>query len=133
MSTDNSLGRHNEQPRKILHRVDPNRRPWLFKMACMAQLGMDAIEPSKTEKKQYCTMAYGRRFARTQAGYFALVPAQTQVGDSIAICQGGRTPLVLRALNPTCGTWTLLGDSYVHGIMNGEAFQEGRSTEIWIV
>ena len=66
--------------------------------------------------------AFYRRLARTKNGYLALVPQSTKVGDSIAILKGGSVPFVIR---PRRTQWELVGDSYVHGIMYGEAFREG--------
>jgi hypothetical protein len=80
--------------------------------------------------ERYLTMAYGRRLARTAKGYLALVPARTKVGDSIALCKGGKTPLVFR---PIAASWELVGDSYVHGIMNGEAFNQEKCKEMHVI
>lgn len=62
-----------------------------------------------------------RRLARTTNGYLCLVPAGGKKGDSIALCKGGNTPLILRSDDRY---WTLVGECYVHGIMNGEKFDE---------
>jgi hypothetical protein len=62
----------------------------------------------------------GRRFGMTEKGYFSLVSDQAQVGDSIALCMGGDFPLVVRRRGEC---WELIGDSYVHGIMDGEGFR----------
>ena len=90
--------------------------------------------PNFTQRRsfeRYLTMAFGRRLARTEKGYLALVPAHAGVGDSIALCKGGKTPLVLKP--SVAGSWELVGDAYVHGIMNGEAFDEDKCEEIHIV
>jgi hypothetical protein len=73
-----------------------------------------------------------RRFFVTQSGAFGLGPSDTQVTDEVFIIQGGRQPLVLRESAITfippgadeaqiCHT--LVGDCYIHGIMDGEAAQ----------
>lgn len=62
-----------------------------------------------------------RRLARTAKGYLALLPAEAQEGDMVAILKGGRLPFVLRSRG---GPWELIGACYVHGIMHGEAFDE---------
>lgn len=80
--------------------------------------------------ERYLTMAFGRRLARTEKGYLALVPARAKVGDSIALCKGGKTPLILR---PFAASWKLVGDSYVHGIMAGEAFNQEKCKEMHII
>jgi hypothetical protein len=54
-----------------------------------------------------------------------------EVGDCIALVRGGQLPLVLR---PTPHReWNLVGECYVHGIMNGEAFDINKCQEIRIV
>lgn len=70
-----------------------------------------------------------RRLIRTQKGYIGLAPRYTQAGDHIAILEGGRMPLVLRHKN---GLWELIGESYIHGIMNGEAWNKPRSELMWL-
>lgn len=79
------------------------------------------------------TQAAGRRLARTGKGSLCLAPAEARKGDSIILAQGGRVPLVIRR----CGsdksdleTWKLVGECYVHGVMNGEAFREEDCADI---
>ena len=71
-----------------------------------------------------------RRLARTEKGYLALVPHSSQPGDKIALCRGGKLPLVLRA--SLKDTWELVGCSYVHGIMHGEAWDVNRCNTLRI-
>lgn len=73
----------------------------------------------------------GRRMAVTRNGYAGLVPDFTQEGDSIAIVQKSKVPLVLRQRK--CGRWELIGDCYVHGIMHGEGFVEASCERLEIV
>jgi hypothetical protein len=75
-------------------------------------------------------MAYGRQLGRTSRGYLALLPAATIVGDSVVLCEGGQTPLILRSNG--CA-FELVGDSYVHGMMKGELFRPLESKTISIV
>ncbi|KAH6638440.1 hypothetical protein C7974DRAFT_391607 [Boeremia exigua] len=44
-------------------------------------------------------------------------PSDTQPGDTVAVIPGGGVPYVIR---PNRSGWTLVGESYVQGIMNGE-------------
>lgn len=74
-------------------------------------------------------MAYGRRLGRTSRGYLALLPADTIVGDSVVLCEGGQTPLILRFNG---WAFDLFGDSYVHGMMKGELFRPLESKTISI-
>jgi hypothetical protein len=51
-----------------------------------------------------------------------LVPRHAKTGDHICILYGCTVPVVLRKLAdvPDASSWQLLGDAYVHGIMDGE-------------
>jgi hypothetical protein len=69
----------------------------------------------------------GRRLIRTRNGYIGMAGALTMKGDHIALVKGGRIPLVLRRMG---GKWAFVGDSYVHGIMQGEAFYEDRCEKV---
>jgi len=69
--------------------------------------------------------AKGRRLARTQRGRLCLVPAEVEEGDAVVLVKGGRVPLVIRyhrAGKDGTHTWKLVGECYVHGVMDGEAF-----------
>ena len=88
-----------------------------------------------------------RRFFRTSEGYIRFGPAKCQPGDYIVVLTGGDVPYIFRPLSTShklsracrylagkhenalsmtkqvAKTWyTILGDSYVHGIMDGDAF-----------
>ena len=64
-----------------------------------------------------------RRFCITKNGYIGMVPPGTQAGDLICILFGTDTPFVIRDL-PTPDevrkSYELVGDCYVHGMMDGE-------------
>lgn len=67
-------------------------------------------------------MAYwfqGRRFGITRTGRFVAAPAHAQAGDIVAIFLGSTVPYVLRSKGD--GTYWLVGECYVHGIMYGGA------------
>lgn len=70
---------------------------------------------------------FRRRFGITKKGYFALVPSSTGEGDVVIIPKGGKLPLVVRARDEK---FELIGESYVHGIMFGEAFLEASCESI---
>jgi len=77
------------------------------------------------------TAVLKRRFFITEMGYAGNGPAKVKPGDEIFILCGGRMPLVLRAdlaeKSPQAASpeWrprhALVGDCYIHGIMDGEA------------
>ncbi|TGJ84337.1 hypothetical protein E0Z10_g4387 [Xylaria hypoxylon] len=77
--------------------------------------------------------AYNRRLARLGNGYLALVPREAEVGDRIVLVRGGAVPLVLRAAKDAAtGKSMLLGEAYVHGVMDGEAYDESQEVAIRI-
>jgi hypothetical protein len=127
MKADCEDWRRNALPGNMVKQVDSKRHPWLFKGAVWLQIFQDAA--GKFEKTQYTTMAYGRRLGRTSRGYLALLPADTIVGDSVVLCEGGQTPLILRSNG---WAFDLVGDSYVHGMMKGELFRPLESKTISI-
>jgi len=80
-----------------------------------------------------------RRLAWTRGGRLALVPRETRVGDRVALVKGGDIPLVIRPCGDSADVnsggvqWTLVGDSYVHGVMYGEFWDERRCGKIELV
>ncbi|KAI0197180.1 hypothetical protein EV127DRAFT_4577 [Xylaria flabelliformis] len=67
----------------------------------------------------------GRRFFITAKGLFGLAPAVAQKGDCVVVLFGGKVPYVLRGF-PDTELYHLVGESYVHGIMDGEVIHTPR-------
>ncbi|KAF4624308.1 hypothetical protein G7Y89_g13865 [Cudoniella acicularis] len=65
---------------------------------------------------------FPRRFTITQKGYMGLTPPKAQVGDLICIFFGASTPFVVREIED--GYFRLVGECYVHGLMDGEAMDD---------
>ncbi|KAI4112105.1 MAG: hypothetical protein LQ339_000113 [Xanthoria mediterranea] len=59
-------------------------------------------------------------FITTHEGYIGLAPLASEAGDQVCIILGCRSPLVLRPT--TKGTYTVVGECFVHGLMQDEAF-----------
>jgi hypothetical protein len=72
------------------------------------------------------SVSKGRTFCTTGRGRMGWVPKNSISGDVIAVLTGGRLPIVLRPHN---GYYTVVGDAYVHGIMNGEALESAGDLE----
>ncbi|KAH8768217.1 hypothetical protein F5883DRAFT_616865 [Diaporthe sp. PMI_573] len=76
----------------------------------------------------------GRRLFITEKNYMGLGPAGTTEGDMVHVVAGGHTPFVTRRSDkhqaidiPGVGRQdclSLIGDCYVHGIMDGEAVKD---------
>ncbi|GJC89890.1 heterokaryon incompatibility protein 6, OR allele [Colletotrichum liriopes] len=78
----------------------------------------------------YCESVIERRLGWCENGWLALLPEATCKGDKIVLAEGGRVPLVLRPNGD--GYNTFVGEAYVHGIMNGEAFDQSTCHDIKI-
>jgi hypothetical protein len=67
-----------------------------------------------------------KQFAVTKGGYMTLVPWGTESGDVLSIFWGSRTPHVLRRVPGSAleqeGRFRLVGDAYIHGLMDGAVF-----------
>ncbi|KAF0645946.1 hypothetical protein FPSE5266_08102 [Fusarium pseudograminearum] len=67
-------------------------------------------------------IAYGRRPFRTAKGHIGIGPSEMATGDLLYILIGADVPYILRP--DIIGKVRLIGESYVHGIMDGEAMEE---------
>ncbi|KAF2029305.1 HET-domain-containing protein [Setomelanomma holmii] len=65
-------------------------------------------------------MMQWKRFAASLDGNLASVPVSSLPGDILCIVMGAAVPFVLRPLH---GGYRLVGECYVHGLMNGEALK----------
>lgn len=79
-----------------------------------------------------------RRFAVTRKGCFVLGPDVLQEGDVVAVLRGGKVPFLLRRVsamgNDPEGGWVLVGECYVHGLMDGEKWDvEGVEEEVFSI
>jgi hypothetical protein len=70
---------------------------------------------------------FNRSFIVTSNGRMGIGPAGTRSGHSIAVIFGGGVPYVL--LEQESG-WLFVGESYIHGLMDGEAVQAWQQGEL---
>jgi hypothetical protein len=79
-------------------------------------------------------MSRRRRFFLTKSGRIGLGPSNTAVGDNLVVIFFCPTPYLLRSKDRN---WQIVGESYVHGLMYGEAlemFDSGALQETkWII
>jgi hypothetical protein len=82
--------------------------------------------------------AEGRRFCTTSNGFMGWVPQQAQLGDMLCVFSGSKVPFLLRRalferndlpflIRPGAEYFKVIGECYVHGIMEGE-FAGGHGT-----
>ncbi|KAH8597461.1 heterokaryon incompatibility protein-domain-containing protein [Bisporella sp. PMI_857] len=65
----------------------------------------------------------GRCFAIVKDASYAMVPRNTVAGDEIWVLAGATVPMVFRKVVHLNGpTYKLIGECYVHGIMNGDTY-----------
>lgn len=66
-----------------------------------------------------------RSLLRSELGYLGLCAMDGQPGDQIWLFSGSRTPHILRPVPHQsvdgCRRFRYVGESYIHGIMHGEA------------
>lgn len=74
-----------------------------------------------------------RRFFNTSTGYLGIGPNISQPGDVVVVFQGCRAPIILRPCEQA--HYSVIGESYVYGIMNGEAFihEERSESELFVL
>jgi len=87
-------------------------------------------QPTKDFRQSVSVSIRDRRPFRTAKGHIGLAPARAIPGNFIALLRGGRVDLLLRSRE---GTWELIGDCYVHGIMYVEAWNEGKCEDLMLV
>lgn len=83
------------------------------------------VQPKRLDLLFSAVLDY--RLAKTESGRLALVPHNAEMEDSIALLQGGKCPFVVRQQE---SKWSFVGDSYVHGMMNGEEWRDEDSKEM---
>jgi hypothetical protein len=74
------------------------------------------------------TSCLHRSFATTQEGYLALVPRRTLPGQLVCVLRGGNVPFILNRRES--GYFELVGEAYVHGIMDGEYVRGARKEDL---
>lgn len=81
------------------------------------RLGLDKIYVAMSRS------AFGQFFIVTETKRTGLAPRFIMEGDIICVLLGCSVPVILRpATNPiNAGLYDIIGDSYIHGIMDGEA------------
>lgn len=68
-----------------------------------------------------------KRLFLTKGDYLGMGPLTMEEGDLVCLLLGGKTPFVLR---PENGHYLLVGQCYVHGIMDGSAIADVKETDM---
>lgn len=72
-----------------------------------------------------------RRFAITENGMITLVPLLTEVGDVVCLVAGAAKPVLLRPEKEGKRRYQMVGDCYVHGVMDGELWDGGKTARMF--
>lgn len=80
------------------------------------------LEAAKDDRMTSCVIAATtrQRFFITNTGYMGLCHRSCVIGDEVWLLMGGDMPFILRQLDTEPTTYHFKGESYVHGIMDGE-------------
>jgi Heterokaryon incompatibility protein (HET) len=82
----------------------------------------DVSQPEFRFPRSALAASRGRCFFITKGKAMGSGPAAAQVGDHVCILYGQPTPFILRR-NSDQSTYRLIGEAYVNGVMDGEAFE----------
>jgi hypothetical protein len=63
----------------------------------------------------------------SRKGYLGLIPFETERDDLVCVLLGGEMPFILR---PEGSYYTLVGECYVHGIMDEEVLEAAQDESI---
>lgn len=80
---------------------------------------VDKDDEASQFAQQLQRVATGRAFFCTFSGYLGLGPALLQEGDEVWLAMGAKMPFVFRRVG--VGIFKILGQTYLHGVMRGEA------------
>jgi hypothetical protein len=72
-------------------------------------------------------LCHNRSLVVTSNGCIGISPLDTQAEDNVAIVFGGGVPYIIRKYDDA---FLFVGDSYIHGLMNGEAVQKLREGQL---
>jgi hypothetical protein len=79
---------------------------------------------------------HGSSLFVTEKGYLGMASVTLEVGDEAWALAGGHVPLILRPTGTSGDEFQLVGEAYIHGVMQGEAVsdvQEGDLREVVLV
>jgi hypothetical protein len=104
----------------------------VFIIATILRCNAETAEEVEERKFFRFKMAIGmnRRMIRTKTGFIGLAAQLAEKGDKICLFEGGRIPLILRSKG---AYWQLIGDSYVHGIVQGGSFVQGKCKKMRLI
>lgn len=64
------------------------------------------------------------RFCLSENGYVGLAPKIAQLGDTVFVPLGSEVPFIIRKSDERPGCFRLVGQCYIHGMMDGEVLEQ---------
>lgn len=112
---------------KGFRRAGPEVKDWY--MATLHPDGASSASSVNNSRKYSRSFYLADRVAfSTETGYIGLGHPDTVIGDELHLIQGSDTPFILRKSD---GRYELVGEAYVHGIMDGELVDDTTEFE-WL-
>lgn len=80
------------------------------------------------------SVIWNRKLLVSKQGWIGIAPMAALEGDAVCILHGCSVPVVLRSMKGPRGEmfWYLIGECYVHGMMDGEAMELRTSNNLMI-
>lgn len=75
-------------------------------------------------------VASSRSLIITEKGFIGVAPMDTRPGDVVCVVRGYHMPIVIRPVEAKQGVYRLIGNSYVHGIMDGSFARAASRREV---
>jgi hypothetical protein len=135
--SENIAGEHTNQGANPIHDtqdVDSHHEHYLGLLAEQ----LNPFVPRNMLYESVRGMIPNHVFFITKAGYIGIGPPSTQPGDQVWIFYGGQVPFMMRTADDTHSDdkhrdLHLVGDAYVHGVMDGEIARDGQAARtVWI-
>jgi hypothetical protein len=111
LTTEPSLG----DVRALVERMRNARTPFAYNA-----IAVEANRQMSAFATPYEATAQHRRLYLTEDQQLGLGPQSAEVGDEVWLVDGAQVPFILRPVAGKEQTFTLVGETYVHGFMNGE-------------
>jgi hypothetical protein len=88
-------------------------------------IAVEAMRDMSAFIRSYDPVAQHRRLYLTEDRHLGLGPQSAEAGDEVWLVDGAQVPFILRPVDRIKQTFTLVGETYVHGFMNGEMLDWG--------
>lgn len=92
---------------------------WEYWIPPIEVSGEDVNKCFRRFSAEFLKGSSSRSLIVSKKGYIGLAPMDVKSGDVICVIRGYHMPVVLRPVEAKEGVYLLVGNSYVHGIMDG--------------